>query len=148
MRKTHKKACQCILWVISWVSQVARHSRNTPNTWVIWISTCAPHVTFWGLHESLVNCKMLCSLQFFTNFHIEPITFNPTKIQGKDWRITIKFNTKLKSTKQNWIFFFLILYIIFAFAFASNMKYHNSNAMSTSSKKFHNKSCVVNYYWF
>ena len=102
MRKTHKKACQCILWVISWVSQVARHSRNTPNTWVIWISTCAPHVTFWGLHESLVNCKMLCSLQFFTNFHIEPITFNPTKIQGKDWRITIKFNTKLKSTKQNW----------------------------------------------
>ena len=42
------------------------------------------------------------SYQFFGNFHIEPITFNPTNIQVNGWRITIKFDMELKPTKLNW----------------------------------------------
>jgi len=68
------------------------------------LPACAPHITFCRLHHSWVSCEPSRDTHHLhsssPNFHIEPITLNPTKIQDNDWRITIKFDTELMPTTK------------------------------------------------
>ena len=94
MRKALTYSCSCISQVRWRVDQVASHSWNASNTFHMRSSRSLSQV-------ALVTSQSRNTL-FFTTFHTEPITLNPTNIQVNNWKVTIKFDTEIKPIKKNW----------------------------------------------